>query len=48
VYHVTEPEVAAQVPPAVYAQEVGVAQMVLDTAGIVSALQDARSRGQAP
>jgi betaine reductase len=46
VYHITEPEIAAQVPPALYAQEVGVAQMVLDTAAIAAALQEARAQSR--
>ena len=47
VYHITEPEIAAQVPPALYAQEVGVADMVLDTAEIAAALREVRARATA-
>jgi glycine/sarcosine/betaine reductase complex component A len=46
VYHITEPEIAAQVPPALYEQEVGVAQMVLDAAEIASALQEVRAQSR--
>ena len=48
VYHITEPEIAAQVPPEVYAQEVGISEMVLDTAGIATALRAVRAGGAAP
>jgi glycine reductase len=47
VYHVVEPEIAAQVPEDVYAQEVGVAEMVLDTDSIATALREVRGQNGA-
>ena len=48
VYHITEPEIATQVPPEVYAQEVGISEMVLDTAGIATALRAVRAGESTP
>ena len=48
VYHITEPEIAAQVPPEVYAQEVGISEMVLDTEGIATALRAVRAGDATP
>jgi hypothetical protein len=48
VYHITEPEIATQVPPEVYAQEVGISEMVLDTEGIATALRAVRAGDATP
>ena len=47
VYHITEPEVAAQVPETLYEQEVGVVGMALDTAEIAKAMQAVRAQSTA-
>lgn len=44
VFHVTEPLIKAQVPPALYEAEVGLAECALDTAAIHAALQAIRER----
>ena len=45
VYHIAEPEIKAQVNPEVYQNQVGLAEMVLDTEEIVEALQQVRQGG---
>lgn len=47
VFHVTEPAIKAQVPPAVYGAEVGLAEHALDTAAIHAALREVRGRAAA-
>ncbi len=42
VYHITEPEIKAQIEPGVYQDEVGLVEMVLDTDEIIEALQQVR------
>ena len=42
VYHIAEPEIKSQVNPKVYQDQVGLAEMVLDTEEIVQALQQIR------
>ena len=42
VYHIAEPEIKSQVNPEVYQDQVGLAEMVLDTEEIVEALQQVR------
>ncbi len=42
VYHIAEPEIKSQVNPEVYQDQVGLAEMVLDTEEIVEALQKIR------
>ena len=42
VYHIAEPEIKAQVDPAVYQDQVGITEMVLDTEGIGETLQQVR------
>jgi hypothetical protein len=44
VYHITEPEIAAQIPPDIYAREVGVAALVLDTQAIAAVVRDIREQ----
>jgi len=48
VYHITEQEIAEQIPPEVYAKEVGISEMVLDTEGIATALRSVRDGDAAP
>ncbi len=48
VFHVTEPPIKAQVPPAVYGAEVGLAECALDTDAIHAALQAIRARVGGP
>lgn len=43
VYHITEPEIAAQIPAELYDRDVGLAALVLDTAGIATALREVRA-----
>ena len=45
VYHIAEPEIKSQVNPEVYQDQVGLAEMVLDTEEIVEALQEVRQGG---
>ena len=42
VYHITEPEVKAQIAPDVYEVEIGIADTVLDTKAIGSAVSEIR------
>ena len=42
VYHITEPEVEAVVPSAIYAEHVALMAMVLDVDDIASAVRDVR------
>jgi glycine/sarcosine/betaine reductase complex component A len=43
VYHITEPEVKAEVLPEVYDEQVGLMTMVLDVDGIVNAVREVRN-----
>ncbi len=43
-YHIAEPEIKAQVEPGVYQDQVGLAEMVLETDEIIEAMQQVRSR----
>jgi glycine/sarcosine/betaine reductase complex component A len=43
VFHVTEPEVRAQIPPAVYDEQVGLAEMVLDPPALAEAARECRA-----
>ena len=45
VYHITEPEIKSQIDPAVYQEQVGLTEMVLDTGKIFEALQQVRNEG---
>ena len=42
VFHIVEPEIKSQVDPELYQEQVGLAEMVLDTGGIFAALQTIR------
>ncbi len=42
VYHITEPEIKAQIDPAIYQVQVGLTEMVLDTGEIFEALHEVR------
>ena len=42
VFHIVEPEIKSQVDPELYQEQVGLAEMVLDTEGIFAALQTIR------
>ena len=42
VYHITEPEIKAQIDPAIYQEQVGLTEMVLDTGEIIEALHEVR------
>ena len=44
VFHITEESVKALVPPDVYAEQVGLAEVALDTAAIGEAVHQVRSR----
>jgi betaine reductase len=44
VYHVTEPEIKAIVDPAVYAEQIEMMEIALDTAAIWQAVQEVRAR----
>jgi hypothetical protein len=44
VFHITEESVKAAVPPDVYAAQVGLAEVALDTAAIGETVQQVRSR----
>ncbi len=44
VYHVTEPEIKAVVDPAVYAEQIEMMEIALDTDAIWKAVQDVRAR----
>ena len=43
VYHIAEPEIKSQIDPGVYQDQVGLAEMVLDTDEIFEALQQVRT-----
>jgi glycine reductase len=43
VYHITEPEVQAVIPPAIYEEHVALMTMVLDVDDIVTAVRDVRN-----
>lgn len=45
VYHITEPEIKSQIDPAVYQEQVGLTEMVLDTGKIFEALRQVRNEG---
>jgi len=45
VYHITEPEIKSQIDPAVYQEQVGLTEMVLDTGKIFEALRKVRNEG---
>ena len=42
VYHITEPDIKAQIDPAIYQEQVGLTEMVLDTGEIFEALHEVR------
>ena len=42
VYHITEPEIKAQIDPTIYQEQVGLTEMVLDTGEIFEALHEVR------
>ena len=42
VYHITEPVIKAQIDPAIYQEQVGLTEMVLDTGEIFEALHEVR------
>ncbi len=42
VFHIVEPEIKSQVDPKLYQEQVGLAEMVLDTEGIFAAHQTIR------
>ena len=44
VYHIAEPEIKSQVEPGVYQDQVGLAEMVLETEEIIEAMQQVRLR----
>ncbi len=44
VYHVTEPEVRELIPPDVYAEQIELMEMALDTAAIHQAMRSIRER----
>ena len=43
VYHITEPEVKAEIPAEVYDEHVALMSMVLDVEGIVAAVREVRN-----
>ena len=43
VYHITEPEIKAQIDPDVYQEQVGITEMVLDIDEIIDALRQVRN-----
>ena len=43
VYHITEPEVKAAVPPEIYDEHVALMTMVLDVDGIINAVREVRN-----
>ena len=45
VYHIAEPKIKAQVEPELYQEQVGLAEMVLETEEIFRALEQVRSGG---
>jgi glycine reductase len=44
VFHITEEDIKALIPPEVYASQVGLAEVALDTRAIAEALRKVRSR----
>ena len=46
VYHIAEPEIKSQVEPGVYQEQVGLAEMALETDEIIKAMQQVRSRSR--
>ena len=42
VYHITEPEIKSQIDPAIYQEQVGLTEMVLDTGEIFEVLHQVR------
>ena len=46
VYHITEPEIKAQIDPAIYQEQVGLTEMVLDIGEIFDALHQVRKNGE--
>ncbi len=45
VFHIAEPEIKSQIDPEVFQDQVGLAEMVLDTEEIIQALQQVRQGG---
>ncbi len=45
VFHIAEPEIKSQIDPSVFQDQVGLAEMVLDTEEIFQALQQIRQGG---
>ena len=45
VYHIAEPDIKAQIDPGIYQEEVGLAEMVLETDEIIEALELVRNGG---
>ncbi len=45
VFHIAEPEIKSQIDPEVFQDQVGLAEMVLDTEEIFQALQQVRQGG---
>ena len=45
VFHIAEPEIKSQIEPSVFQDQVGLAEMVLDTEEIFQALQQVRQGG---
>jgi|TARA_Y100000294_G_scaffold152475_1_gene150806 betaine reductase len=45
VYHIAEPEIKSQIEPDIYQDEVGLAEMALETDEIFDALQKVRNGG---
>ena len=43
VYHIIEPEIKSQIDPAVYQEQVGITEMVLDLDEIIDALRQVRN-----
>ena len=43
VYHIIEPEIKSQIDPAVYQEQVGITEMVLDIDEIIDALRQVRN-----
>ena len=46
VFHILEAEVKDQIAPALYAEQIGLSEMVLDGAAIIDAMRQARSQAQ--
>ena len=46
VFHIAEPEIKSQIDPGVFQDQVGLAEMVLDTEEIFQALQQVRQGGE--